>query len=263
MLLESFGLRNLPDSSTFPFSLPLVQNLEQIKFQKRVTFFVGENGSGKSTILEALAYAAAIPTAGGISLEEDPLMQAARDLGKMLTLRFSEKTHAGFFTRAEDFFGFVKNILRQIKELDDEMAEIKANWTGGDLEKALSPVKAERQAFTDRYTENLDGMSHGEGFLRFFSQRITGKGLYLIDEPEAALSPQRQLSLISIILNKLKTTEAQFIIATHSPIIMAIPDAQILGFKDGSISEIKYEETEHFTLTRDFLKSPDAFLRGL
>jgi predicted ATPase len=263
MLLESFGLRNLPPRDDYPFNLHLVKNLEQVKFTKNITFFVGENGSGKSTILEALAYAAAIPTAGAMSIEDDPFMQAARDLGKMLSLRFSEKTHAGFFARAEDFFGFVKNINGQIRALDDEIAEMTANWTGGNLEEAIKPILEERKAFTDRYSENLDAMSHGEGFLKFFMARITRKGLYLIDEPEAALSPQRQLSLISLILEKVKTVDAQFIIATHSPLIMAIPNATILEFKEGTISQIKYKDCEHVKLSKQFLDAPEAFLEHL
>jgi predicted ATPase len=263
MILQSFGLRNIPENPTFPFTLDLIKNLETVEFKKNITFFVGENGSGKSTILEALAYAADIPTAGGMPIEDDPYMQSARDLGKMLSVRFTEKTHTGFFTRAEDFFGFVKNIISQIKALDDEMAEMKANWTGGDIEKALAPIKEERKAFTDRYSENLDAMSHGEGFLKFFMARITRKGLYLIDEPEAALSPQRQLSLISLILQKVKEVDAQFIIATHSPIIMAIPDATILEFKEGKISPVAYHDTEHYRLSKQFLDAPEAFLEHL
>jgi predicted ATPase len=263
MLLESFGLRNLPESEVYPFNLPLIRNLDSVKLKKPITLFVGENGSGKSTILEALAYAAAIPTAGGMSIEEDPLMQPARDLGKMLSLRFSEKTHSGFFARAEDFFGFVKNILRQIAELDIEMAEIRETWTGGDIEKALSPIKSERKAFTDRYTENLDAMSHGEGFLKFFNARITGKGLYLIDEPEAALSPSRQLSLMLLIHEAVKKREAQFIIATHSPMIITMPGADIMHFKDGQISSAAYADTEHYALTKSFLENPGAYFDKL
>lgn len=263
MILSSFYLRNLPESSDFPFNLDLVKNLEEIKFSSNIAFFVGENGSGKSTILEALAYAAQIPTAGGQSLEDDPLMQSARDLGRMLSLRFVHKNTGGFFARAEDFIGFIKNILRSIAELDDEIKEVKETWTGGDLNLALSPLFNERKAITDRYSENLDAMSHGEGFLKFFTTRITSKGLYIIDEPEAALSPARQLSLMVMILDKIKENGSQFIIATHSPLIMALPNAQIFNFQDGKISQINYRETNHYQLTKSFLDNPNSFLREL
>jgi len=263
MILNGFGLRNIPDEKVFPFTLELVENLPAISLTRPVTFLVGENGSGKSTLLEALAYAARVPTVGGISLEEDPLMEPARRLGKMMSLRFGEKTTAGFFVRAEDFLGFVKNILRSIAELDAEMQEIRDSWTGGDLERALATLKAERQGYTDRYTENFDGMSHGEGFLRFFNQRITGKGLYLIDEPEAALSPARQLSLIKIIMDAVKEKGSQFIIATHSPIIMAMPDAQILHFDSGTITGRHYTETDHYRLTKAFMEAPERYIEAL
>lgn len=263
MIIQSVGLRNLPETEAFPFNLDLIKNLETIKFSSNVTFLVGENGSGKSTLLEAIAYASRVPTAGGMSIEDDPLMEAARSLGNMLSIRYQERTSAGFFTRAEDFIGFVKNILRNLAEIDTEMQEIKDTWNGGDINLALKPFIGERKAITDRYSENLDAMSHGEGFLKFFMARITGKGLYLIDEPEAALSPQRQLSLISLILEKVKTVDAQFIIATHSPLIMAIPGARILEFKDGKISEVKYQDTEHFQLTKQFLENPKVVLKDL
>lgn len=263
MILNSFGLRNIPDEKVFPFSLPLIENLESVSLKKPITFFVGENGSGKSSILESLAYAANVPTVGGLSIDDDPLMEPARKLGKMLSLRFQEKTAAGFFVRAEDFLGFVKNILRSIAELDAEMQEITDNWTGGDLDRALATLKAERKGYTDRYTENFDGMSHGEGFLRFFNNRITGKGLYLIDEPEAALSPARQLSLIKIIMDAVKERGSQFIIATHSPIIMAMPDAQVLHFDEGTIIETPYNETNHFQLTKSFIESPERYIAAL
>ena len=264
MILNSFGLRNSPDEKIFPFTLDLIANLETVRLTRPVTFFVGENGSGKSTILESLAYATGVPTVGELTLEEDPLMEPARRLGKMMSLRYQEKSSSGFFVRAEDFLGFVKNILRSIAGLDQEIEEIKAEWSGGgDLERALNPLLEERKAYTIRYTENFNALSHGEGFLHFFKNRITGKGLYLIDEPEAALSPARQLSLIKIIMDAVKDRNAQFIIATHSPIIMALPDAQILEFNDAKITEVAYKETQHYQLSRAFYDAPEVFFREL
>jgi predicted ATPase len=263
MVLQSFGLHNLPETDVFPFSLELIKNLENVKFNKNVTFFVGENGSGKSTVLEALAYAAQLPTAGGMSLEQDPMMEPARMLGRMLMLRYTQKQTGGFFARAEDFIGFVKNILYNIAELDREIKEITETWETGDIALAIGPLKSERKAYTERYSENLDGMSHGEGFLKFFNARITGKGLYLIDEPEAALSPQRQMSLMALILHKIKENDSQFIIATHSPLIMAMPDSEILNFENNTITPITYRETQHYQLTKTFLDNPDLYLRHL
>jgi predicted ATPase len=261
--LQSVSLRNLPEEEVFPFTLPLIKNLEPIIFQKNITFFVGENGAGKSTILEALAYKLNLPVAGTASVEQDPMLENARKLGQYLSLRQNSKSSSGFFLRAEDFIGFVKNIQRQIAELNAEIDDIKNTWAGGDITFALGAVEGEKKALISRYGEDLDAMSHGEGFLKFFISRITGKGIYLIDEPEAALSPARQLSLISLIRQKVKDVDAQFIIATHSPIIMAIPEAEIFHFKDGKIAPITYEETEHYQLTKSFLDNPDLFLRSL
>lgn len=263
MTIESFGLRNLPDSEAFPFNLPLIKNLENVKLKGNITFLVGENGAGKSTLLEALAYATNVPVAGGMSVSDDPLMEPARELGKMLSVRYVQKSSSGFFSRAEDFIGFVKNIQQKIEGLTQEIREIEESWTGGDLNLATVYIKSERQALINRYGDNLDAMSHGEGFLKFFLGRITGKGLYIMDEPEAALSPQRQFSLMSLIMQKVKENNSQFIIATHSPIIMGIPNAQILNIEDGKISEINWRETAHYQITKQFLENPEGFLREL
>lgn len=262
MIINTCGLRNIPEERTFPFTLDLIQNLEKIEFISNVTFFVGENGSGKSTLLEGMAAYLNLPIAGSLPVDQDPLLEHARKLAKSLSMSVSGQIH-GFLSRAEDFIGFVKSIQRQIAELNQEMKEIEDSWTGGDLNLALGPLRGEKQALINKYGENLDAMSHGEGFLKFFMERITGRGIYLIDEPEAALSPQRQLSLIHLILQKVKTADAQFIIATHSPIIMSIPGATILEFNNGKITEVKYEETEHYRLTKQFLDNPMAFLKGL
>ena len=262
-ILQSISLRTLPQTQEYPFNLPLIRDLSFVKFTKNITFFVGENGAGKSTILEAMAAKLRLPTAGSLSVDLDPMLEPARFLSKFLNMQMSYKTTFGFFSRAEDFIGFVKNIQRQIAELNAEIEEIENTWQGGDITLALGPLKGEKAALIERYSEDLDAMSHGEGFLKFFLSRITGKGVYLIDEPEAALSPQRQLSLISLIMQKVKENDSQFIIATHSPIIMAMPEAEILEFRDGQINPISYQETEHYQITKQFLERPEAFLRGL
>lgn len=145
MILQGFGLRNEPEGNEFPFNLDLVRNLPSISLTSPITFLVGENGAGKSTLLEAIAYASGVPSVGEYSLEEDPLMESARKLGKYLSLRYAERSRSGFFVRAEDFLGFVKQLLRNLAELDAEIEDIQANWAGGDLEKALSPLRAEKK----------------------------------------------------------------------------------------------------------------------
>ena len=265
MILSTLRLRNFPEDKAdqFPWTLPIVKNLDEISFDKNISFFVGENGSGKSTILEAIAAYTEVPLAGSFRLEEDDSLAAANRLADYLSLRFSEKTHHGFFVRAEDFIGFSRNIKRQIKELDKEIEEVKATFTGGDIKLTLGALEGERNQFIKRYSKDLEAMSHGEGFMKFFTSRITGKGLYLIDEPEAALSPTRQLGLLSLILEKVKKTGSHFIIATHSPIIMSVPNSEVFYFEEGKISKIDYQETEHYQLTKSILDNPEQFMKEL
>ena len=262
MIISSVRLRNYPEDKQeeFPWTLPLIKNFEELKFEKPISYFVGENGSGKSTILEAIAAHTEVPLAGSFRLEEDESLSAANELADYLRISFLDKTQRGFFVRAEDFIGFARNIKNEIKALDAEIAEVKESWTGGDIKLTLGAIEGEKNSLISRYTKDLEAMSHGEGFLKFFTSRITGKGLYLIDEPEAALSPTRQLSLLSLIKEKVEKTGSQFIIATHSPIIMSLPDTEIFNFAEGKVSKVQYQETQHYKLTKAILDNPQSIL---
>lgn len=265
MILAKIRLRNYPEdqSETYPWNLPLIRQLEEIEFTKNISFFVGENGSGKSTILEAIAAYTRVPLAGSYRLEEDESLAAANALANYLSIRYEDKVQHGFFVRAEDFIGFSRNIKNQIRDLDREIEEVKNGFIGGDLDLALGPLIKEKNNFINRYSADMEAMSHGEGFLKFFTSRITAKGLYLIDEPEAALSPSRQLSLLSLIIDKVKTTGSHFVIATHSPIIMSVPDSEIFYFEDGTINKVSHSETTHYQLTKAILDNPDQVMKEL
>lgn len=259
MIISSLRLRNFPEDKKdeFPWTLPLVQNFEEINFEKNISFFVGENGSGKSTILEAIAAYTEVPLAGSHRLEDDASLAAANSLANYLSIRFEEKTHHGFFVRAEDFIGFARHIKNEIKSLDKEIEEVKESFTGGDIKLTIGAIEGEKNSYIKRYTADLEAMSHGEGFLKFFTSRITGKGLYLIDEPEAALSPSRQLSLLALINEKIKKTGSHFIIATHSPIFMSAPGSEVFYFEEGQVSKIDYTETEHYKITKSIFDNPE------
>jgi len=265
MIAASLRLRNYPEdrADDFPFNLPLIKNFEELKFEKSISFFVGENGSGKSTILEAIAAYAEVPLAGSYRLEDDASLEAANTLANYLYMKFVEKTRQGFFVRAEDFIGFARNMKNEIKALEDEIEEVRETFSGGDINLTIGAIEGEKNSLIKRYSRDLEAMSHGEGFLKFFTSRITGKGLYLIDEPEAALSPTRQLSLLALIIEKVKTTGSHFIIATHSPIIMSVPDSEVFNFADGKVEKIDYKETEHYTLTKSILENPDSVMKHL
>ena len=262
MIISSVRMRNYPEDQKdeFPWTLALIKDFEELVFEKSISFFVGENGSGKSTILEAIAAYSEVPLAGSHRLEDDESLAAANKLADYMRISFKQKTHRGFFVRAEDFIGFARNIKNEIKALDAEIEEVKANFTGGDIKLTIGTIEDEKNSLIKRYTADLEAMSHGEGFLKFFTSRITGQGLYLIDEPEAALSPTRQLSLLSLIREKVKKTGSHFIIATHSPIIMSIPDSEIFYFAEGKVSKVAYTETQHYQLTKAILDDPDHIL---
>jgi predicted ATPase len=249
----------------FPFSVPAVRTLLALELDAPVTFFVGENGSGKSTMLEAIAAAAGLPTVGGAEVGADDSLAAQRRLARAFKLVWTRRVHRGFFLRAEDFFGFARRMARLRVELNDRLRELDTEYEGRSaLAKGLAagPLRASLAEMTALYGEDLDAHSHGESFLELFQARFVPGGLHLIDEPEAALSPQSQLALIAL-LKQMIAEGAQFVIATHSPILLAFAPARIYSFDAAPPEQADYDDLPHVTLTRAFLSDPSSFLRRL
>ncbi len=222
----------VPSRRSFPWNLPALRDLDALDLHPAVTFFVGENGSGKSTLLEGLAQAAGFDREGGSRNFNLTERSSWSDAGSALKLqRGVRREKDTYYLRAESFF----NVASRIDELGIPLR----NYGG----------------------RSLHEQSHGESFLALATNRFAGEGLYLLDEPEAALSPARQLAFLKIL--HAHASGSQFVIATHSPILMAYPNATIYEFNDRGIQPVGYEETDHFRLTRDFLNSRDVFLREL
>jgi predicted ATPase len=221
----------------YPFSLAAVSPLEKIELHPAVTFFVGENGSGKSTLLEAIAVACGYNAEGGSRNFKFGTRESHSELHRFLRLsRGHPRPRDGFFFRAESFF----NVATEIEKLDAEPGPA----------PPIGPSYSEH---------SLHEQSHGESFLALMVNRFRGKGLYLLDEPEAALSPQRQLAILTRI-HDLVREKSQFIIATHSPLLTAYPDAYIYQFSASGIERVCYEETEHYRITREFLANPKRMM---
>lgn len=265
-LLSVEQKNSFPGQARFPFAVPAIRSTPRLKFTAVVTFFVGENGSGKSTLLEAIAAGASAITVGGTDIEHDETLSAARELADHYRFAWKRKTGRGFFLRAEDFFNFGRRMLQTTRELDELISgyqeELKLRPRDAGLQRAIGYMKGQRAALVSRYGENLDANSHGESFMKVFQSRLSPNGLYLLDEPEAALSPTRQLGLLAL-MKEFVARDCQFIIATHSPMLMAFPDAQILNFDAAPIEPTEYDELEHVRLTRAFLRDPQAFLHRL
>ncbi len=254
-----------PPNGGFPFSVPAIRTLEALAVDPAVTLFVGENGSGKSTLLEAIALAARLPAVGAADAAADPSLADQRRLANALRLTWTRRTHRGFFLRAEDFFGFQKRLVRERQDLEARIAEVEATYPERSAYAkglARGPAAASLRDMARRYGEQPDARSHGQAFLNLFQSRFVPGGLYLLDEPEAALSPQSQMGLLAMLLDMVGR-DAQFIIATHSPILLAYPAAAIYSFDRVPLERAAYEDLDHVRLTRDFLRDPAAFLRRL
>jgi predicted ATPase len=220
----------VPEPERYPFSIPAVRNLGVMQLHADVTFFVGENGSGKSTLLEGIALAMGFGPEGGTRNMRFETASTTSPLFRALKIvRSFSKPKDYYFLRAESFF----NVATEIRKLDEE--------------PSYSPPVAPSYG-----SRGLHEQSHGESFMALLVKKLRGGGLYLFDEPEAALSPNRQMAALSAI-HQLVLEGSQLIIATHSPILLAYPRAKILLFDASGISEVKYEDTEHFAVTRDFL----------
>lgn len=263
--LRSVVLPAANRGSGFPFSVPTISTLPEIEFESPVTFLVGENGSGKSTLLEALAIATKLPAVASAATRDDETLAPQRKLAAALRLSWSHRTHRGFFLRAEDFFGFAKGLSRSRDELRQRLAEVEEEYKDRSAHArglAQGPAYSSLAEMEKRYGANLDANSHGQAFFQLFRSRFVPGGLYLLDEPETPLSPLSQLALITM-LKEMVAEDAQFIVATHSPILLALPDARILDFDVHPIRWAPYEDLEHVKLTREFLADPERFLRRL
>jgi predicted ATPase len=244
-LLE-ITLRNkdVPSFDEYPFCLPAIGRLRSLKLHPAITFFIGENGSGKSTLLEAVAVALGFNAEGGSRNFRFAHRPSHSNLHEFLRLaRGVARPRDGFFLRAESFF----NLATQIEQLDR------------DEEPLANPPPPVAAYFGGR---SLHEQSHGESFFALFTQRFGGHGLYILDEPEAALSPTRQLATLAR-LHQLVGQGSQFLIATHSPILMAYPNAKIVALTDEGLKTMKYTQTEYYTLTKAFLNKHEAMLAEL
>lgn len=216
----------------YPFSIPAVRELDVLDFHPDVTFFVGENGSGKSTLLEAIALAMGFGAEGGTKNVQFSTASTTSVLSQFIkTIRSYAKPKDGYFLRAESFFN-VATYMDQVGYL---------------------------VAYGDK---SLHQQSHGESFMALLANKLRGNGLYLFDEPEAALSPTRQMAALATI-HRLVEAGSQFIIATHSPILLAYPRSRIIQFDGSGLNEVRYEDTEHFSITRHFLNHHEDMLKTL
>ncbi len=250
----------------FPFDVPVVRALAAseggLALDVPVTFFVGENGSGKSTLMEAMAVALGKVAIGADDVERDVTLAPARALAEAMRFVWNKKTARGFFLRAEDFFGYAKRLGAMSSELKELEEDYERTLEGLGRQLATGLVRGQRAALDQRYGKGLDRRSHGESFLDLFQARFVPEGLYLLDEPEAPLSPTRQLSLLAMIKDMVGRG-AQFIIATHAPLLMAYPGARIYAFEGGAPRLVPFDEVEHVEVTRAFLRDPEQFFRKL
>ncbi len=240
--IKAIYIKSNPPCGSYLSELPVVRNLRRIgelRLNSDVTFLVGENGTGKSTLLEAIAMSMGFNAEGGTRNFNFSTAETTSELHELITVVKGVRPRDGFFLRAESFYNVASYI-----------------------DKADSEPSFSRPLIDSYGGVSLHCQSHGESFLALVKNRFGGDGIYLLDEPEAALSPSRQMTLM-VLMNELVKHNSQFIIATHSPILMAFPNAQVIELTDEGINSVPYKQTEHYRLTKRFLDNPEKMLEYL
>lgn len=246
----------------FPYDVPAVKFAKHLDLSAPVTFIIGDNGTGKSTLLETLALRLQLPHMRGEGYHESSF-KAARTLTPYLELGWKIERPRGFFFRAEDFGDLINSIDREDAKLQQWFNDIDGEVPHHILQEIKDNQNFQRYRMHRNFGQDLQGFSHGEAYLKVMDEMISGGGIFLLDEPEAALAPSKQLSLLYFIQNHLKEHLSQFIIATHSPMIMAYPGAILYEVTVNGMDKVSLEDTEHYTITKSFLNSPESYLRFL
>ena len=237
--IRSLYIKEKPPEESYLSELPVVKNLlkmKELRFTSDVVFLVGENGTGKSTLLEAIAVSMGFNAEGGTRNFRFSTVDTHSELNEYITVVKGFHPRDGFFLRAESFY----NAASYIDRIDSEFS------FGGPVIDSYGGVSLHEQ-------------SHGESFLALVKNRFGGNGIYLLDEPEAALSPSRQMTLM-VLMNELLGKNSQFVIATHSPMLMTFPGAQVMELTEDDIKTVPYDQSGHFQLTKRFLNYPEKML---
>ena len=252
------------EETEYPFNIKPIRNTKELDLSNNITIFVGNNGAGKSTLLQSIAYYNNSINVSGNSLDSK-YYESVQQLSTKMKLSYSIKTRKGFFFSGEEFITYINSLKMMKSQLLNDIEELKREYKDKNdysLQLALGPIRKSLYELEDKYEGELGKKSHGEGFLEFFKARMHQKGIYLLDEPETPLSALNQYQLVVLITDLVKAG-SQVIIATHSPIIMALKDAKIYNFTEEEITEIKYEDIESVQFTKHFLNDKDNFIERL
>jgi|TARA_R110000822_G_scaffold146764_2_gene285876 predicted ATPase len=251
-----------PREQPFPFDISAVKYAKGLDFSNPITFIIGDNGTGKSTLLETIAFRLQLPNMDGSSYSKRGF-EAARILMEYLSIEWAIDRPRGFFLRAEDFGNLLNGIQNEDNRLSTFFEDIKGDVPDHVLRSMRDNSNYQIHNMYKNYGQDLQGFSHGEAYFKIMNDKINQRGIYLLDEPEAALSPSKQLSLLYFIKEHLRHNISQFIVATHSPMLMAYPGATIYQISDDGMKKVDFEDTDHYSITRSFLNNPDAYLRHL
>jgi predicted ATPase len=243
----------------YPYDIPAIKFAKHIDLSNKITFIIGENGCGKSTLLESLACRLQLPHMDGGGYGKK-CFDAARWLLPYLELEWHIERSVGFFFRAEDFGDYLNSVHRTDVDLHNQM-NLGDKVTEHIIQQMKDSANYQLHQVRKDYGQELDLFSHGEAYMHIMHQMVNQRGIYLLDEPEASLSPAKQLAFIYFLQNHLQQFNSQFIIATHSPMLMAYPEACIYEISENNMKKPLLEETDHYSITKMFLNNPKSFLQ--